>query len=51
MNAKRPYWMEMLVLGIGLGMATNLPRTKKSAAPIPIATIVLTVNFLIHLPP
>jgi len=28
-------------LGIGLGIETKRPRTKNSAAPIPIATIVL----------
>ena len=36
----------MFVLGTGLGIATNLPSTKKSAAPIPIATIVTTGDFL-----
>lgn len=46
MKAKRPYWMEMFVLGTGLGIATNLPRTKNNAAPIPMATIVTTGDFL-----
>jgi hypothetical protein len=37
----------MLVLGTGLGMATKRPRTKNSAAPMPMATMVLTENFFI----
>ena len=45
-NARRPYWMEIVVFGTGLGIATNLPRTKKRAAPIPMATIVTTGDFL-----
>ena len=50
-NARRPYWIEILVLGTGLGIATNLPSTKKRAAPIPIATIVFTESFFIQIPP
>lgn len=40
-----PYWTEILVSGTPLGIATNLPSTKKRAAPIPVATIVFTDNF------
>jgi hypothetical protein len=35
----------MVTLGIGQGMAMNLPHTKNKAAPMPIATIDLTALF------
>ena len=45
MKASRPYWMEMLVLGTGLGMATKRASTKNSAAPMPMATTVTMGDF------
>ena len=45
-----PYWKAILVLGIPLGIATNLANTKNKAAPIPVATTFFTESFFINFP-
>ena len=41
-TARIAYWMLRDVLGIGVGIAAKRPRTKKRAAPTPMATTWVT---------